>query len=166
VCWDKRHGRRRNRPRASSNSCPYYHSKSLVFWFLTQPLNTLTDWVPLQVAIRDGRFPDPNVDEIVAVFYAYQESNNHDETADAYQSGIVAVHNDRTDPKRLRDLPIETVDTELELLNRITDIIVEFDPDILAGWEIQTASWGYCDARGKTYGKTPIPRYLWVLRTL
>ena len=103
------------------------------------------------------------MDEIVAVFYAYQESSDHDGTGDVYQSGVVAVHNDHTDPKRLRDHPIETVDTELELLNRMTDIIVEFDPDILAGWEIQTASWGYCDARGKTYSMSAVSDYPWVL---
>jgi len=102
------------------------------------------------------------VDEIVALFYAYQESSDHD-IGDAYQSGVVAVHNDRADPKRLRDNPIETVDTELELLNRITDIVVEFDPDILVGWEIQTASWGYCDARGRTYGMSAVFYCLWVL---
>jgi DNA polymerase zeta len=115
-------------------------------------LGVLIDWVPFQAASRDGRFPDPNVDEIIAVFYAYRESSDYDGSGDGCQSGLVAVHSDRTDPKRLRDHPIEAVDTELELLNRITDIIVEFDPDILVGWEIQTASWGYCDARGKTYG--------------
>ena len=64
--------------------------------------------------------------------------------------------NDYTDPRRLRDHPIETVDTELELLNRVTDIIVELDPDILAGWEIQSASWGYCDARGRAYGVSTV----------
>lgn len=102
------------------------------------------------------------MDEIVAVFYAYQESNDHDDTGDLYLSGVVAVHNDRTHPKRLRDHPIETVDTELELLNRVTDIIVEFDPDILAGWEIQSASWGYCEARGKAYGTSTVLDRLWV----
>ena len=86
------------------------------------------------------------------VFYAYQESSDHEGTGDVYQTGVIAVHNHHTDPKRLRDRLIEAVDTELELLNRITDITVEFDPDILAGWGIQNASWGYCNARGKTYG--------------
>jgi DNA polymerase zeta len=125
----------------------------------------MTDCIPLQVATRDGRFPDPNADEIAAVFYAYQESSDHDGTGDVYQPGVVAVHNDRIDPKRLRDRPIETVDTELELLNRVTDIIVEFDPDILVGWEIQSASWGYCDARGKTYGMSTVSDRFWVLMT-
>ena len=123
---------------------------------LTIRVSFPTDRVPLQAATREGRLPNPSVDEILAVFYAYQESSDHDDTGDVYRSGVVAVHNDRTDPKRLRDQPIETVDTELELLNRVTDIIVEFDPDILVGWEIQTASWGYCDARGKTYGMSGV----------
>lgn len=99
------------------------------------------------------------MDEIIAVFYAYQESTDYDETGDVYRFGVVAVHDDRANPKRLRDHPIETVDTELELLNRITDIIVEFDPDILAGWEVQSASWGYCDARGKMYGTSAVTKY-------
>ena len=103
------------------------------------------------------------MDGIVAIFYAYQESSDYDATGDVYQSGVVAVHIDRIDPKRLRDHQIETVDTELELLNRVTDIIVEFDPDILAGWEIQTSSWGYCDARGKTYGMSVVFDCFWVL---
>lgn len=105
------------------------------------------------------------MDEIIAIFYTYQESSDHEETGGPYRSGVVAVYNDRTDPKRLRDHPIEVVDTELELLNRITDIIVEYDPDILAGWEIQNASWGYCDARGKKYGMSASSRYLWLVVT-
>ena len=117
------------------------------------------------MATRDGLFPDPNADEIVAAFYAYQESSDHDDIGDPYKSGIVAVHNDGTDPKRLRDHPIETVGTELELLNRLTDIIVEFDPDILVGWEIQSASWGYCDARGRTYGTSGDLDRPWALMT-
>ena len=125
-------------------------------WPPPRVLGILADWIPLQVATRDGRFPDPGVDEIVAVFYAYQETSDHDDTGDPLTSGVITVHNHRTDPKRLRDHPIQTVGTELELLNRVTDIIVEFDPDILAGWEIQSASWGYCDARGRTYGMSAI----------
>ena len=105
------------------------------------------------------------MDEIVAVFYAYQEASDDDYTGDPHKSGVVTVQNDRTDPKRLRDHPIETVGTELDLLNRVTDIIVEFDPDILAGWEIQSASWGYCDARGKTYGMYTVEGRLWILMT-
>lgn len=105
------------------------------------------------------------MDEIVAVFYAYQEPSDHEETGGVHQSGVVAVHNRRADPKRLRDHPIEAVDTELELLNRITDIIVEFDPDILAGWEIKNASWGYCCARGKAYGMSASSKHLFGIIT-
>lgn len=105
------------------------------------------------------------MDEIVAVFYVHQESSDHDETEDVYRPGVIVVDNDRTDPKRLRNYPVEAVDTELELLNRITDIIVGFDPDILAGWEIQNASWGYCNARAKIYGMLASSNHLRVITT-
>jgi DNA polymerase zeta len=39
------------------------------------------------------------------------------------------------------------------LLNKVIDTIVELDPDIITGWEIQKASWGYVSSRGQTYGK-------------
>jgi DNA polymerase zeta len=120
----------------------------------------------LQAATQRGGFPDSNVDKIAAVFYAYQESSNHEETGDVYRSGVVAIHDDRAGPKRLRDHPIEAVDTELELLNRITDITLDFDPDILVGWEIQNASWGYCNSRGKTYGMSANSKCLWVINNL
>lgn len=163
VGWGGPQEKRRKRPCVNNNLCLYSHSRFLVRRFPPFGCGAPTDRIPLQVATREGRFPDPNMDEIVAVFYAYQESSDHDDIGGVYRSGVVAVHNDRTDPKRLRDRPIETVDTELEVLNRVTDIIVEFDPDILVGWEVQTASWGYCDARGKTYGMSDVSGCPWML---
>ena len=41
---------------------------------------------------------------------------------------------------------------ELDLFNRLIDLIIEIDPDILTGWEVQAGSWGYLEARGQTYG--------------
>ena len=44
------------------------------------------------------------------------------------------------------------VASELDLLNAVIDIVLDLDPDILVGWEVQTASWGYFKARAVTYG--------------
>lgn len=49
-------------------------------------------------------------------------------------------------------MAFEVVPSELDLLNRLIDVIVEIDPDILAGWEVQAASWGYLSARANIYG--------------
>ena len=49
-------------------------------------------------------------------------------------------------------MKLEILTDELDLLNRLIDITIEIDPDILTGWEVQAGSWGYLQARGQTYG--------------
>lgn len=46
---------------------------------------------------------------------------------------------------------------ELDLINRIIDVVRELDPDIIVGWDVQTASWGYLNARANTYGIVFLP---------
>jgi DNA polymerase family B, exonuclease domain len=103
---------------------------------------------------RPGFVPDPGTDEVVAAFYSFQDSDvaSADNPSTLYQSGIVTVENEQLDPNRLRDLRLDAVPSELELLNRIIDLVVDLDPDIIVGWETQSASWGYLSARGKHYG--------------
>lgn len=95
------------------------------------------------------------MDEIAAVFWSFQEPV--DELVDnaqqkAHKTGIIVVENKQLNPSRLRDFIVEVVDTELELLNEVVDVIMDLDPDIVTGWEIQAASWGYLSARGRQYG--------------
>ena len=85
------------------------------------------------------------------MFYSFQASRDG---ADAFtcESGIIAVESDQLNPRRLRSIKAEFVDSELALLNRLIDVIGDCDPDILSGWEVQAASWGFLAARGRTYG--------------
>ena len=94
--------------------------------------------------------PDANQDEIVALFYALGNDNLHSGLLD---QGILVVQNSQLDPRRLRGYSLEVLSDELELINRIIDIIVDVDPDILVGWEVQASSWGYLSSRGFHYGK-------------
>ncbi|KAG1749999.1 uncharacterized protein EDB91DRAFT_1309620 [Suillus paluster] len=98
---------------------------------------------------RGNKVPDANVDGIVAIFFALGDDDIH---SVFHERGILAVKNAELDPYRIRGFPLEIVADELELLNRIADIVVEFDPDIIVGWDVQTASWGYLNARGNHYG--------------
>ncbi|OBZ79777.1 DNA polymerase zeta catalytic subunit [Grifola frondosa] len=103
---------------------------------------------------RINRVPNANDDEVVAVFYSFQNSEfdrsyGSDETFRC-STGIIAVEDNNFG--RLRDIKMDTVSSELELLNRLIDIVVDLDPDIVVGWEVQAASWGYLDARAHTYG--------------
>ena len=94
--------------------------------------------------------PDANQDEIVALFYTLGDDNLHSGLLD---QGILVVQNPQLDPRRLRGYSLEELSSELELINRIIDIIVDVDPDILAGWEVQASSWGYLSSRGSQYGR-------------
>lgn len=95
--------------------------------------------------------PDANQNEIVALFYAIGNDNLHSGLLD---QGILVVQNPQLDPRRLRGYSVEVLSDELELINRVIDIIVDLDPDILVGWEVQAASWGYLSSRGFQYGRT------------
>ncbi|KIY66264.1 hypothetical protein CYLTODRAFT_423607 [Cylindrobasidium torrendii FP15055 ss-10] len=92
-------------------------------------------------APRD-RLPDPERDEVAAVFYSFQVS----ETTPRH-SGIIAVASREFDPHQIKDFRIEAVESELDLLNAVIDTVLELDPDILVGWNVQTASWSYLTAR-------------------
>ncbi|KAJ3553039.1 hypothetical protein NM688_g3832 [Phlebia brevispora] len=104
---------------------------------------------------RDNHLPDPGTDEIAAIFWSYYDSNlqrdDHDEPFKC-EDGVIAVQKSCLDPKKLRDQVIDAADTELEVINRLIDIVNELDPDIVTGWEIQAASWGYLTARASLYG--------------
>lgn len=102
----------------------------------------------LLVALTRGeQNPDPDTDEILAVFYTYKDFEGSNP-----QPGIVIMHDTQLDQRRLRDVQPEIVPSEFELINKVVDIVVDLDPDILVGWEVQRASWGYLNARGQQYG--------------
>ncbi|KAK0210432.1 hypothetical protein DFS33DRAFT_1458357 [Desarmillaria ectypa] len=96
---------------------------------------------------RAGKLPDPDEDALVAVFYSFQETEEK-----AYQSGIFAIESSQFSPLQIRDLAIEKVDSELDLINAVIDTVLDLDPDIVVGWEVQLSSWGYFSARAAIYG--------------
>lgn len=56
------------------------------------------------------------------------------------------------------EVTIDEEESELDLINRLTDIVREFDPDILAGYELQSSSWGYVIERARMhFGESPTP---------
>lgn len=103
--------------------------------------------IVLAVVTREEQVPDPAIDKIVAVFYTYKGFEGS-----IPQSGLVIIKDPQLEQQRLRDVQVEVVASELELMNKVVDIVVELDPDILVGWEVQRASWGYLNVRGQHYG--------------
>lgn len=102
----------------------------------------------LSAPTDSGKNPDPENDGIVAAFYAL-----HVAGATSIQNGLLALTSPQLEPRRLRDFDLDLADDELDLINKIVDKILELDPDIITGWEIQKSSWGYLDARAQTFGR-------------
>ncbi|KAF9568379.1 hypothetical protein CPC08DRAFT_402859 [Agrocybe pediades] len=103
--------------------------------------------VEIFVPTHDNKVPDPETDEITALTYAFQVTE-----ADSIHTGALVLQNPALHKERLRHIRLQTFPTELELLNCLADLVNDFDPDILTGWELQLQSWGYIQARSKTYG--------------
>ncbi|KIO08270.1 hypothetical protein M404DRAFT_22870 [Pisolithus tinctorius Marx 270] len=98
---------------------------------------------------RGNCLPDANVDGIAALFYAF---GSDDPSSGLLRQGIFVLESDQTNVQRLGAFSIESFASELDLINRLIDVVIDLDPDILLGWEVQAASWGYLNARGNHYG--------------
>jgi DNA polymerase zeta len=99
------------------------------------------------VPTREGKVPDPTKDKIASLFFAFQLSEEV-----PLQTGIFVLQGTSFEQRRIRERKIDVVGDEIELINKVVDIVVELDPDILVGWDIQSASWGYLDARARQHG--------------
>lgn len=99
--------------------------------------------------------PNPEEDEISCVFWCIQ---SEDEVLEP-NGNIPGVHvgmiyqgeGDVPETKIVRALRIETdhQPTELDLINRVVDIVRFSDPDIITGYEVHNNSWGYLIERAK-----------------
>jgi DNA polymerase zeta len=85
--------------------------------------------------------------EIAVLFYSFQGSDS-----DGITKGIVAVTAYDLCQNKVSGVSISGVPSELDLINRTIDLTLQLDPDIIVGWDIQNASWGYLLDRARTYG--------------
>ncbi|KAF9076289.1 hypothetical protein BDP27DRAFT_1389695 [Rhodocollybia butyracea] len=94
-----------------------------------------------------GRLPHGEEDELVAMFYTFQAVEDEPLVARVACVGSTQLNN-----ARLPGVSLEVFSSELDLINSFVDIVVELDPDILTGWDVQNASWGYFSARARSFG--------------
>ncbi|KAF2032252.1 hypothetical protein EK21DRAFT_61464 [Setomelanomma holmii] len=94
--------------------------------------------------------PDPAEDEVQCIFYSVQGEENA--TTDRPRLGILCLSTEDGIVERIaKQVPVdvEYEEDELDLINRIVDIVRQFDPDILAGYEVHNSSWGYLIERAR-----------------
>lgn len=114
----------------------------------TQQYVTLLS-VECHVTTRDQLRPDPAHDPVEVIFYCFQTQDHarfpSNGNRKGYFTGMIRV--DRNAKLRhmglARDVVEDLVATEEDLFRRFKDLVLDFDPEILVGYELQSESWGY-----------------------
>ncbi|KAL1796931.1 hypothetical protein ACET3X_005471 [Alternaria dauci] len=104
----------------------------------------------VHVNSRGSLVPDPAEDEIQCIFWSVQGEENA--TTDRPRAGILCFSDEEGIAGRVaKQAPVEVEyeEDELDLINRVVDIVRQFDPDILTGYEVHNSSWGYLIERAR-----------------
>ena len=89
-------------------------------------------------------------DAIEAVVYTLMQDAEPDASEPyIYETGLVYV----SSPRRLglTGVTVHYVDTELELLNMLVDIVRALDPEILTAYDVHRGSWAYVAERASLF---------------
>ncbi|PKI85068.1 DNA-directed DNA polymerase [Malassezia vespertilionis] len=103
----------------------------------------------LLVCTRDDILPDPQCDEIAAVVYTYMHDSASKEASLYIQRSHVILVS--STPVRLALPDLTVVETELELLNLVVDVVRALDPDLLAAYDVHRSSWAYLAERASAF---------------
>jgi DNA polymerase zeta len=114
----------------------------------TQYMSTMS--LEVHVNNRGSLAPDPAEDEISCVFWCIDA----DEGAGGSRNriGIVVLSDEDGYAKRIAkqtSVEVEYEEDELDVINTLVDIVREFDPDILTGYEVHNGSWGFLIERAR-----------------
>ncbi|KAI9023323.1 hypothetical protein DFJ74DRAFT_606172 [Hyaloraphidium curvatum] len=100
------------------------------------------------VTTRDLLRPDPAHDPVEFIVFCLQTQNHRFYPDNGHRQGyhVGFLRVDRNFSLRrmgLGHLVEELVPTEEDLFRRFIELVLEFDPDIIVGYELQSESWGY-----------------------
>ncbi|KAI1667602.1 DNA polymerase [Pyrenophora tritici-repentis] len=104
----------------------------------------------VHVNSRGSLVPDAAEDEIQCIFWSVQGEENA--TTDRPHAGILCFSDEDGIAVRIAKqvrVDVEYEEDELDLINRLVDIVRQFDPDILTGYEVHNGSWGYLIERAR-----------------
>ena len=120
-----------------------------------QYLTTLS--MELHIRCRKEYCPNPEIDQICGIFYALHSDKPADERVPENEKGLILVHLNQDEHFRrecstMPDIKFVCVENEKALLDRFIEMILEWDPDIFVGYEIEHLSWGYMQQRLQNLG--------------
>ncbi|KAG1048906.1 hypothetical protein G6F43_008737 [Rhizopus delemar] len=127
-------------------------------------VNDHVDYFSLEIHVntRQDLLPDPEHDSVQVIFYCLQ-TDDRNISSNGYQQGyhigIIAL-NDFDITKigiSTSRADIDYGETETELFFILIEKVRLYDPDMLVGYEVQNASWGYLIERATYLGKIDTP---------
>lgn len=109
----------------------------------------------VHVNTRGTLSANPEEDEISCVFWCIQ-TEDEDVEVNSHLPGVhvgMVYQGDGETPEakvtKALKVEVEHEPTELDLINRIVDIVRFHDPDIITGYEVHNTSWGYLIERAR-----------------
>ena len=109
----------------------------------------------IHVSTRGNMVPNPEHDEIGCVFWCLQSDEEDLEvngTNEGTHVGVLALSSIGGLAHRISQhtgVEVDEERSELDLINRMVDIVRGYDPDILTGYEVHSGSWGYMIERAR-----------------
>ncbi len=126
----------------------------------THFLKLITLIMELHINTRDGLQPDPSNDPIGAIFWSFDKLHNP-YPLDIPKAGIFLVRSNGVHMslnwEKFLNIPIRVFDAEEEMISSLVGLVELIDPDILSGYEIHAASWGYLIERCKIVYDIDLP---------
>ena len=119
----------------------------------TQYMSTMS--LEIHINTRGDLVPNPEKDEISCVFWCLQ-SDDEDLQVNGFSEGthvgVLVLSEEKGLSHQIAQqtaVEVQGEDTELDLINRMVDIVRYHDPDILTGYEVHGGSWGYMIERAR-----------------
>lgn len=109
----------------------------------------------VHVNTRNQYAPNPEKDEVACIFWCIKlddDARQSNGTAQGPLVGVLALSEDGSLKRKISQdakVEVDLEETELDLINRMVDIVREHDPDILTGFEVHNGSWGYLMERAR-----------------
>lgn len=109
----------------------------------------------IHVNTRGNLLPDPEEDEVQLLFWCLRSDEDFETSSGISSgslSGIVVLTEDEALVKQMHvhtGVEVVAAPTELELMQRMVEIVRTLDPDILTGFEVHGSSWGYLIERAR-----------------
>ena len=110
----------------------------------------------VHINTRGSLVPNPEQDEISCIFWGLQSDDEDLDTNNTLKGthiGILALSESGELGRKISkqtSVAVEVEQTELDMINRMIEIVRYYDPDILTGFELHGGSWGYVIERARS----------------